>query len=168
MAQYPALLAHEILQPENNGFFRRLADADLVAFLQRDLLRGIVRDHDGRSAHDFDADDGTCRNHQMIYRFGAVAECQPEPDPENAVGDAAVISRAAVNRGQPDAVADDLIGIQFVIDPDLIAQGADPFEIVDENIIYAGDAALAEFPGEFCQLCPDGFAGAEHFKLFLI
>ena len=72
----------------------------------------------------------------MVYKFRAVAECEAYADPEDAVGDASVISCAAVYRRNSDSIADYFFAIGFAVNENLISDCADRIEIVYEDVIY--------------------------------
>ena len=97
----------------------------------------------------------------MVDLLGRIAERQPDPDPENAVGDAAVIGGAAVNAGQSDTVSDYLVGVQFSVDPHPVAQRAGVIEIVQKHIIETGNPPAAHHsrhlrkPDQGSTSCPE-------------
>ena len=67
-----------------------------------------------------------------------------------------------------DAVADDIVRVEFSVDPYFAAQGAYVIAVMDEDIVYAGDRSFSEEAGyldEFAFF--EGFCLEQFYLLFI-
>lgn len=150
MTEQAALGAHEIGQPIDDRRFRMFADDNLIAAFETQPRGRIISQQNRGPPDNFNPDHRILGQNQVISRLGTVVESQANPDPENAMGNAAVIGSTAVNRGHPDAVTNHLGNIKLIIDPHPVTNSADPVGIMNENVIERHQISPRTTGGEFC------------------
>lgn len=97
VAEAAAVGTHEAGQSGDEGFFLGKIEADRFFFGEFDH-GGVICDEQTGTPQDLHVDHGVFGEDQVADFDGGVAESKSDTGPENAPGDAPVISCAAVDR----------------------------------------------------------------------